>query len=83
VDPRASLDDMKGTKFLTLSELELRPLLRPARSQSLSRLHSVQCRLVKQVKGRDRENSLFLTPCHVSPLCRTGPVVKVCIKIDK
>jgi hypothetical protein len=38
VDPRASLDDVERRKFLTLSELELRHLGRPARSQSLYRL---------------------------------------------
>jgi hypothetical protein len=36
--PRASLDDIDNRKFLTLSRLELRPLGRPARSQSLYRL---------------------------------------------
>jgi hypothetical protein len=36
VGPRAGLDDVEKTKFLTLPELELRPLGRPARSQSLS-----------------------------------------------
>jgi hypothetical protein len=38
VDPRASLDDVKNRKFLTLPGLELQPLGRPARSQSLYRL---------------------------------------------
>jgi hypothetical protein len=38
VDPRAGLDDGEKRKFLTLPGLELRPLGRPARSQSLSRL---------------------------------------------
>jgi hypothetical protein len=38
VDPRAGLDDVEKRKFLTLSGLELRPLSRPARSQSLYRL---------------------------------------------
>jgi hypothetical protein len=32
VDPRADLDDVEERKFLTLPELELRPLGRPARS---------------------------------------------------
>jgi hypothetical protein len=32
VDPRAGLDDVEKRKFLTLPELELRPLGRPARS---------------------------------------------------
>jgi hypothetical protein len=34
VDPRATLDDVEKRKFLTLPGLELRPLGRPARSQS-------------------------------------------------
>jgi hypothetical protein len=38
VDPRAGLDDVQKRKFLTLPELELRPLCHPARSQSLYRL---------------------------------------------
>jgi hypothetical protein len=38
VGPRAGLDDVKKKKFLTLPGLELRPLDRPARSQSLYRL---------------------------------------------
>jgi hypothetical protein len=38
VDPRAGLDDVKKRKFLTLPGPELRPLGRPARSQSLYRL---------------------------------------------
>jgi hypothetical protein len=35
VDPRAGLDNAEKRKFLTLPGLELRPLGRPARSQSL------------------------------------------------
>jgi hypothetical protein len=38
VGPRAGLEDVEKRKFLTLSGLELRPLGRPARSQSLYRL---------------------------------------------
>jgi hypothetical protein len=38
VDSRAGLDDLEKTKFLSLPGLELRPLSRPARSQSLYRL---------------------------------------------
>jgi hypothetical protein len=38
VDPRAGLDDVEKRNFLTLPGLELRPLGRPARSQSLYRL---------------------------------------------
>jgi hypothetical protein len=38
VDHRAGLDDVEKRKFLNLPGLELRPLGRPARSQSLYRL---------------------------------------------
>jgi hypothetical protein len=38
VDPRVGLDDLEKRKFLTLPELELRLLSRPARSQSLYQL---------------------------------------------
>jgi hypothetical protein len=38
VGPRTSLDDVEKGKFLTLPGLDLRPLGRPARSQSLYRL---------------------------------------------
>jgi hypothetical protein len=38
VDPRAGLEDLEKRKFLTLPGLELRLLVRPARSQSLYRL---------------------------------------------
>jgi hypothetical protein len=39
VDPRADLDNVEKREFLTLPGLELRPLGRPARSQSLYRLN--------------------------------------------
>jgi hypothetical protein len=39
VDTGAVPDDVEKSKFLTLPGLELRPLGRPARSQSLYRLH--------------------------------------------
>jgi hypothetical protein len=38
VGPRTGLDDVERRTFLTLPGLELRPLCRPARSQSLYRL---------------------------------------------
>jgi hypothetical protein len=38
VGPRAGLDDVEKRKLLTLPGLELRPLGRPAHSQSLNRL---------------------------------------------
>jgi hypothetical protein len=36
MNPRAGLDDVEKRKFLTLSRLELRPIRRTARGQSLS-----------------------------------------------
>jgi hypothetical protein len=38
VAPRAGLDDLEKRKFLTLPELEIRPIVRSARRQSLYRL---------------------------------------------
>jgi hypothetical protein len=38
VDPRAGLDHVERLKFLTITGLELQPLGRPARIQSLYRL---------------------------------------------
>jgi hypothetical protein len=38
MDPRAGPDDVEKRKFLTLPGIELRPLSRPARNQSLYRL---------------------------------------------
>jgi hypothetical protein len=38
VEPRAGLDDVEKRKLLNLLGLKLRPLCRPARSQSLYRL---------------------------------------------
>jgi hypothetical protein len=48
VDPRAGLEDLEKRKFLTLTGLELRPLGRPARSQSLYRLRYPGSSLPKQ-----------------------------------
>jgi hypothetical protein len=35
LDPRTGMDDMEGRKFWPIKGLELQPLIRPARSQSL------------------------------------------------
>jgi hypothetical protein len=40
VGPTAGMDDVEKRKFLILPGLELRPLSRPARRQSLYRLRS-------------------------------------------
>jgi hypothetical protein len=51
VGPRAGLDDMEKRKFLTLPGLELRPLGRPSRSQSLYRLR-YYCTCVKKQRAK-------------------------------
>jgi hypothetical protein len=60
VDPRAGLDDVKKRKLLTLTGLELRPLGRPARSQSLYRL-----------RYPDSQGPVFISPrnrvAHIYP----------------
>jgi hypothetical protein len=53
VDPRADLDDMEKRKFLTLPGLQLRPVGRPTRSQSLFRLSYPGSRYIL----RNEENS--------------------------
>jgi hypothetical protein len=45
VGPRTGLDDVERRKTLSLPGLELRPLGRWARSQSLYRLPYLQCRV--------------------------------------
>jgi hypothetical protein len=59
VDLRAGMDDVENTEFLTLLGLELRPLGRPARSQSLYRLRYPGSRYVCIHKDK-RENLSIL-----------------------
>jgi hypothetical protein len=47
---KAGLDDVEKRKFLTIPGLELRPVGRPARSQSLSRLLCVSPLLTSMVE---------------------------------
>jgi hypothetical protein len=61
VDPRAGLDDLQKRKSLTLRGLELRPLGRPARSQSLYRLRYPGSRL----KGTSGKCDWFQAARHV------------------
>jgi hypothetical protein len=53
VNPRAGLDNVEKRKLLTLPGLKLRPLSRPARSQSLYRLSYPvsQCRWDNIIKS--------------------------------
>jgi hypothetical protein len=60
VDPRAGLDAVGKRKFLTLPGLEVRPLGRPARSQSLYRLRYPGLRGRSSSPGRVK-NFLFST----------------------
>jgi hypothetical protein len=61
VGPRTGLDDVERRKFLTLPGLELRPLGRPARSQSLYRLsrglHTIRPILVSFLLHQHNDNS--------------------------
>jgi hypothetical protein len=57
VGPRAGLDDVEKRKFLILPGLELRPLGRPARSQSLYRLHR------KEIRGLVDGDTVYSCTC--------------------
>jgi hypothetical protein len=57
VGPRAGLDDMEKLKYFNLLGLELRPLGRPARSQSLNQ---------QSYRGSQRSIiRLFIKPVHI------------------
>jgi hypothetical protein len=62
VDPRASLDDVEKRKLLTLPWLELRPLGRPARNQTLHRV----CYVGSQLLGADGYFQLDGAASHTS-----------------
>jgi hypothetical protein len=59
VGPRTGLDDVENRKFLPLPGLELRPLGRPASSQSLYRLHYAGGRYEKCLWGVSTRENLF------------------------
>jgi hypothetical protein len=63
MDPRAGLDELEKREFLTLPGLELRPFGRPARSQSLYRLHYLLVGCRKQTPGIADEKHQH--DCHV------------------
>jgi hypothetical protein len=73
VDPRAALDNVKKRKLLTLPGLELRPLGRPARSQSLYRL----CHLLEDTGADDKNES---TDCQDWKNCKR---TKASCEVDK
>jgi hypothetical protein len=81
VGPRTGLDDMEKRKFLALPRLELRPLGRPASSQSLYRLSY-------QNTGGNPDNLLFLLECRENPklfsaVTRIGGKRKVCSAVAR
>jgi hypothetical protein len=63
VHPRAGLDDAEKGKFLTVLELELRPLGSAALSQSLYRLryHGSHLTHYQQIDRLDRKHKTLLT----------------------
>jgi hypothetical protein len=68
VGPRAGLNDVEKRKFLTLPGLELPPLRRPARSQSLYRLcYKFEC-YISYVRFHSAEclGGAALGPCENS-----------------
>jgi hypothetical protein len=65
VCPRAGLEDVEKRKFLTLSGLELRPLGRPAGSQSLCRLGYINHK-------RSNYNFVSLTPLSLGYIVFSG-----------
>jgi hypothetical protein len=66
VRPRTGLDDVEKRKFLPPPGLELRPLSRPARSQSLYRLHSLGSPTAVSI----RVNILWdITPYRLVEVC--------------
>jgi hypothetical protein len=60
VGPRAGLEDMEKRKFLTLLGLELRPLGRPARNQSLYRM-----RYPGSIEVHNPSDVLFFSLCQI------------------
>jgi hypothetical protein len=67
LDPSAGLDDVERRKLLTLPGLELRPLGRPARNQSVYRLRypgSMLSRIMTVLICKAL-TSMFRIPCKV------------------
>jgi hypothetical protein len=64
VDLRAGLDYVEKRKFLTLSGLELRLLGRPARSQSLYRLHYPRLIITENSNIVQQSNARVKLPNH-------------------
>jgi hypothetical protein len=61
---RTGLDVVEKRKFLTLPELELRPLGRPDRSQSLYRLRYPGSCAYPKVPNENQENKMYRAGLH-------------------
>jgi hypothetical protein len=72
VDPKAGLDDVENRKLLTLPGLEVRPLGRPARSQSLYRPRYLSRLLMKTGKITLYINTEFRAQLTQSTFLRQG-----------
>jgi hypothetical protein len=66
VGPRVGLEDAENRKFLTLPELELRPLGHPAYSQSLYRLRYPGSSSIGMVSSNSDSDSLNETCCDLN-----------------
>jgi hypothetical protein len=78
VDPRSGLDDMEKWKFLSLPVLELRPLGRPARSQSLYRLSYPGSPCSQVLRIIHPSNSKLAPQCRTTNNDKASPTVNSC-----
>jgi hypothetical protein len=83
--PRAGLDDLEKRKVLTLPGLELQPLGRPARSQSLYRPRSsphemqADCKIIEQLYEQ-RWKSLLVS-IQFSVLVKTAYIMFIVVSL--
>jgi hypothetical protein len=89
VDLRDGKDDMEKLKWLTLQEIELRPLGGPARSQSLYRLRywgsrpRILINLPTNVSDKNLAHSSYTLKTYDVVLTYTGLVADFCFQILK
>jgi hypothetical protein len=80
---RAGLDDLQERKFLILQGLELRPLGRPARSQSLYRLRypgsSVKPDIVLKISATYRDAHHTDRHTDVASQSQSAPLVRISV----
>jgi hypothetical protein len=76
VDHTAGLDDVEERKFLTLPGLEIRPLGRPARSQSLHWLRQKQNLELQNMNIFKRKQISYVRNGNISASCTKFPVTE-------